>query len=121
MIILCMNLKEMNVGNLNTRIYLIIIVIKYGMTFETNELKVVENIKTDAKNATNYFILNFVSQENDISNILKTCSITNKIGVLRSFIEYCYIFFDKLGHIYCSLQMMIMFTDLDLMKMDVVV
>ena len=71
---------------------------KYEVTFETNELKVVENIKTDANNTTNYFIKKFVSQENDISNILKTFTITNKIGVLRSFIEYFYIFFDKLGH-----------------------
>ena len=68
---------------------------KYEMTFETN---VVENIKTDANNTTNYFIKKFVSQENDISNILKTFTITNKIGGLRSFINYFYIFFDKLGH-----------------------
>ena len=71
---------------------------KYEMTFETNELKVVENIKTDANNTTNYFIKKFVSQENDIYNILKTFTITNKIGVLRSFIEYFYIFFDMFGH-----------------------
>ena len=71
---------------------------KYEMTFETNELKVVENLKTDANNTTNYFIKKFVSQENDLSNILKTFTITNKIGVLRSFIEYFYIFFDGLGH-----------------------
>ena len=69
------------------------------MTFETNELKVVENIKTDANNTTNYFIKKFVSQENDLSNILKPFTITNKIGVLRSFIEYFYIFFDEYkGH-----------------------
>ena len=100
---------------------------KYEVTYETNELKVVENIRTDASNTTSYFIKNFVSQENDLSNILTNFTITNKIGGLRSFINYFYIFCDSIGHnifsdiIYSLLRMMIMFTDLDLMKMDVVV
>ena len=71
---------------------------KYSVTFETNELKVVENIRNDANNTTNYFIKNLVSQENNLSNILKTFSIAKKIGELKSSIKYFYVFFDKLGH-----------------------
>ena len=71
---------------------------KYEVTFETIELKVMENIRNEVSKTTNYFIKNFVSQENDLSYILKTFPISNKIGVLRSFIKYFYLFFDTLGH-----------------------
>ena len=71
---------------------------RHEITFETYEVRVVENEKNNVNITTNYFIKNFVSQENNLSNILKTFHIAKQIGVLKSFIKYFHIFFDMFGH-----------------------
>ena len=56
---------------------------RYGVTFETIELNIKEDLKLIASNTTNYFIKNFITQENNLSIILKPFTIANKIDVLR--------------------------------------
>ena len=71
---------------------------RYRITYNTNELKVVENMNLIASNTTNTFIKNFIEQENNLSIILKPFYIADKISIPRSFIKFFHVFRDNFGY-----------------------
>ena len=71
---------------------------KEELTANTIELNVKEEDIINANQTTNYFMINFIDRENDFSNILKSFSIANKIGILKSFIKYFHAFRDIKGY-----------------------
>ena len=70
---------------------------RHQVTDKTIQLNLAEdNIGKAMKTAT--FIMNFVNQEKKLSYILNPFQITSKIGLLKSFIKYFYIFDDDRGY-----------------------
>ena len=71
---------------------------RFGITNETYQLDVSDQYKNCASNITNSLMVNFIIQENKLSNILKPFSITKRIGIPALHIKYFFIFEDNNGY-----------------------